>query len=499
MALKTHEIPFLWTCNPSTHPNRFATTAILFGMHPTPVTHCRVLELGGGDGANLIPMAFNLPDSEFVGIGLDAAEVKRANEKITALKLKNIKISHTNLNDVTKEIGSFDYIIANGIYSWVTPEERASVLRIMRDALTPNGVAYVNYNAYPGWHMQSMLRDVLMYHIKGIDNQYEAVEKARLFLEFLANALPMDANPYGLFFKATWENTRDWDDSSFHHQFLNKINQPFYFHELIEAANKFDLSYLGEAEFHSMNPDNLPEPIRDAIQAFSTDIISIEQNMDFIRARPFRETLLCHREAEINRKIDVSSIRQFLFSASVKPIADISKIKSDEKVEFTTYEGGKFTLSHPAIKSLMYFFSQHWPEPASISTMLAATHRYLDLPFNLANDNTAPSATSKAIVDMLWFYYQKGLLKTYMHVMPMTMQISEFPQVSALTRFDALHQPWVANQVHDPVPITAFRRRLLPLLDGKHDIDKLVTELAEPKDRIQNELHELCKMAVLVS
>ena len=40
-----------------THPDRLAAMAQLFGMRPAPVTACRVLELGCGDGANPIPAA----------------------------------------------------------------------------------------------------------------------------------------------------------------------------------------------------------------------------------------------------------------------------------------------------------------------------------------------------------------------------------------------------------------------------------------------------------
>jgi tRNA G46 methylase TrmB len=51
-----------------THPDRLATIATLFGLTPAPVERCRVLELGCGNGSNLVPMAYGLPGSEFVGI-----------------------------------------------------------------------------------------------------------------------------------------------------------------------------------------------------------------------------------------------------------------------------------------------------------------------------------------------------------------------------------------------------------------------------------------------
>ena len=38
--------------------------------------HCRVLELGCSMGANIIPMAEDLPESQFVGIDLSAKQVK---------------------------------------------------------------------------------------------------------------------------------------------------------------------------------------------------------------------------------------------------------------------------------------------------------------------------------------------------------------------------------------------------------------------------------------
>ena len=50
---------------PQTHPDRFATLGRLFGLAPENVERARVLELGCGDGANLIAMAAALPNSRF--------------------------------------------------------------------------------------------------------------------------------------------------------------------------------------------------------------------------------------------------------------------------------------------------------------------------------------------------------------------------------------------------------------------------------------------------
>src|SRR5262249_35565418 len=80
-----------------THPDRLATNAILFGMKPAPVTSCRVLELGCGDGSNLIPMALGLPGSQFLGLDLAAQPIAKGMSLIATLGLTNIKVQQDDV------------------------------------------------------------------------------------------------------------------------------------------------------------------------------------------------------------------------------------------------------------------------------------------------------------------------------------------------------------------------------------------------------------------
>src|SRR6185295_13416486 len=139
-----------------THPDRLATLATLFGMNPVPINDCRVLELGCGAGGNILPMACSLPGSTFVGIELAGAAVARGNEAIKTLGLKNVSLHQQDVMLIKDELGPFDYIIAHGLYSWVPEAVREHVLSICRSLLTPQGVAYISYNAYPG----SRLREI---------------------------------------------------------------------------------------------------------------------------------------------------------------------------------------------------------------------------------------------------------------------------------------------------------------------------------------------------
>ena len=63
-----------------THPDRLATVATLFGLEPTGVGRCRVLEIGCPAGGNLIPMALGLPQKHILGHRLFGAADQRLSE-----------------------------------------------------------------------------------------------------------------------------------------------------------------------------------------------------------------------------------------------------------------------------------------------------------------------------------------------------------------------------------------------------------------------------------
>ena len=93
----------------NTHPGRLATLAWLHGMQPAPVSRCRVLELGCGDGGNLIPMAYQSPDSQFIGIDLSRRSIAAGNERLAGLGLSNISLLHLDVMDIGADFGVFDY------------------------------------------------------------------------------------------------------------------------------------------------------------------------------------------------------------------------------------------------------------------------------------------------------------------------------------------------------------------------------------------------------
>ena len=180
------EVPYDSLAFPQTHPGTIATVATLFGMTPAPVTNCRVLELGCAAGFNIIPMAATLPDSRFVGVDLSARQVAEGQEAIKVAGLTNIELRPMSIMDVGDDFGRFDYIICHGVFSWVPAEVREKILEIAARNLAPQGVAYVSYNCFPGWHLAGMIREMMLYHTQRFPEPAKRIQQARAFLDYLA-------------------------------------------------------------------------------------------------------------------------------------------------------------------------------------------------------------------------------------------------------------------------------------------------------------------------
>ena len=48
------------------------------------------------------------------------------------------------------------------------------------------GIAFVSYNALPGGHLRAMLREMLLFHVRGFTSAQERIEQAASFSRFLA-------------------------------------------------------------------------------------------------------------------------------------------------------------------------------------------------------------------------------------------------------------------------------------------------------------------------
>ena len=103
----------LYKSNPFNYtiPSLLEAYGRLYGLTPKDSRKARVLELGSSFGGNIITQALYNPESEFIGVDLTAEQVKKGNEVIEKIGLKNVKLLEKNILEINEDFGKFDYII----------------------------------------------------------------------------------------------------------------------------------------------------------------------------------------------------------------------------------------------------------------------------------------------------------------------------------------------------------------------------------------------------
>ncbi len=466
------QVPYPSHSFTASHPDRLATLAVLLGMVPTPVEHCRVLELGCAGGGNILPMAQDLPDSEFVGIDLSEREIADGLAVVGKLALPNVSLKAMDILDVDASFGQFDYIITHGIYSWVPPAVQDKILEICKQNLAPNGVAYVSYNTYPGWHMLGAIRDMMLYHTRDIADPHQKVAEARALIEFLAASIPANFNPhsgflhaYVNFFKEEALPKAQVEDAYLLHDELAGVNEPLYFYQFAERAEAHGLKYMAEAEFRTMLANSFPEETARALRKVAKSTIALEQYMDFLRNRTFRQTLLCHQAVRLSAAMDAERMLKFYVGSPALPVSDEPDANSSSVEQFRAPDQATLSTDHPVTKSAMLYLIRIWPQVVPFEVLLAeACDRLNEIPHDVAADARILAA------NLLKAYgYSDNLVELHVYAPHFVVEVSERPVASPVARLNAATRGPITNVRHERVRLNEVSYYLLPYLDGSRD------------------------------
>ncbi len=274
-ALKYDLLPYQSKAFAQSQPGRLGAIAQLFGLDVAPLANARVLELGCASGGNIIPHAVRYPDATFVGVDLARTQVAVGRARIAKLGLKNIEIRCQSFTEIGEELGSFDFVICHGVYSWVPTAVQDAIFKIIRARLSPVGVACISYNVLPGWRMMQPLRDAFLLEVADHVDSLGRVAKARELLAFLAAATP-DKGPYGDMLRIWAERLSKLPDDYLAHEFLEEMNHPSTVRDFAANASRNGLGFLAECELASMILENYGTDVAQQVRARSgNDLVEV--------------------------------------------------------------------------------------------------------------------------------------------------------------------------------------------------------------------------------
>lgn len=283
---------------PYTTPATLEAYAALVGISaPNPKT-ARVLELGATYGGNIISQALFNPDATFVGIELSQEQVEKGNEMIANAGLTNVSLIQSDIASIGSEIGTFDYIIAHGVYSWVDDGVKEALLRLIDEHLAEDGIAYISYNTYPGWHTMEEVRQLMMFSNRD-KTQFNHKEKV-LHGKTIGSIVGSQILKYDNLkernskFLGALRSVMQKDEYYVGHDHLEPNNDPVYFYQFNDHLGAHNLAYLCDADLTLSMVRSFDADIADTLDKLAlNDHVAQEQYLDFMLDTTFRKSIIC--------------------------------------------------------------------------------------------------------------------------------------------------------------------------------------------------------------
>ena len=283
---------------PYTTPATLEAYAALVGISaPNPKT-ARVLELGATYGGNIISQALFNPDATFVGIELSQEQVEKGNEVIANAGLTNVSLIQSDIASIGSELGTFDYIIAHGVYSWVDNDVKDALLRLIDEHLAEDGIAYVSYNTYPGWHTMEEVRQLMLFsnRDKAQFNHKEKVLHGKTVGSIVGSQILKYDNlkERNSKFLGALRSVMQKDDYYVGHDHLEPNNDPVYFYQFNDHLKAHNLAYLCDADLTLSMVRSFDSDIADTLEKLApNDHVAQEQYLDFMLDTTFRKSIIC--------------------------------------------------------------------------------------------------------------------------------------------------------------------------------------------------------------
>ncbi len=469
------EVPYSEGCFHVSHPDHLAVLALVHGVPAPDVERCRVLELGCARGGNLLPMALELPDASFLGVDLSERQIGEARKTASLLGLSNVDLRAMSLTEIDESFGTFDFIVCHGVYSWVPDGVREKILAICSENLAPNGLAFVSYNTYPGWHERGMVRELMLFHSRKATAVAGRIEKARAFPTELAGVLTNASSPYASILRKEGELLRGSEEAYFFHDFLEDDNQPTYVHEFLNRAGRHGLEFLAEASKPGLM-SSLTESARKAISSWADDTVSREQYLDFVSNRSFRRTVLRRAGGPPAVEPAPEVVERLRVSSALKRVDETAVVTDDSTVEFAQPgDSGSIRTNNPFVKAALQTLFEERPAALGFEDLWTKVRERL---FEGGKPLPAPEEEGRKSVRAALLQLSLSDLAE-LHVRPPNpaTEVSQRPVSSPLARLQAARVARVTNLRRRSVDLTEFERDVLLLLDGTRDLEAVLEVL----------------------
>ncbi len=460
------ELPYNCKAHLSSQPSHLWAVGKLFDLEVKDYKSCSVLELGCANGGNIMTAAAAYPEASFTGIDYSRAQIEHGNKIIDEADLGNIQLICQSIEDIGPDFGTFDYIIAHGLLSWVPEGLQQKIFDICQNNLADDGLAYISFNAYPGWHFGDAIRHMMHLHLANQTNQPRIFQarKARDFVKFLSDNLQPDQSHFQSLLKQEYDLLAEQSLSYIAHDHLEENNHPFYFSEVVRMAEARGLHYVIDANIATVYEGNYSPSARTFFCQPSVGLIEKEQYMDMLMNRRFRQIILSKKKSEGPRTMNPAFLRHLAFTTTTREagnegVADGIKVYTDGSRSFRIQGEDSIAIMTVLIQQNGY--------PIDFDTLVNKTSAIQQRPKEQIENALLKMAYQMIQLGTWTFMADPGQFVTF---------ISDKPQVCPVVRAMLTNNNWFNNRLYSALEIQSHEAQFIKYIDGTRDFPKLVQD-----------------------
>lgn len=454
-----------------TSPESMASMAYAFGLEPPDPQRCRVLELGCGTGLSILTFASAHPEASFFGLDFSEASILTARAAAEAAGIRNVRFEAMDILDFGRggeSVGEFDYIVAHGVYTWTPEPVRKQVLRICGEYLSPNGVAFVSFNARPGYHVNLMLRDAGLWFARNTTN---VVERSRKAIEGL-RTMDFSGFPMPGVSELVATRLREIEkDNPIQCGFdeFGDINSPVLFSSFIQEIRANHLEYVAEAEIIDWTARVLPQAAQSLLSQLESDPLRRMDYRDLIRCSSFHAALIAKKDGQqqgLSPAPVASRLTGMLVSAGAFPVSPRPDVRGAAAERFETSKGAYVEISEPGVKAFLVALSDAAPLRLPVEE---AMRRAADLA------GADPQSAARSILTWFQMFWESEFIQLHLTPSPAAASYGERPSVFPVARQHAARTGKAPSLIGGLISIEdGAEQKLLQLADGT----RIVADLA---------------------
>lgn len=459
---------------PESHPAHLATIAALMGLQPPRLDSACVLEIGCGDGGNLIPLATAMPKASFVGEDRHARTIEVCQEIANELGLENLRFRDSANSETAhrKRGDTFDYIIIGEDLAGYSDSALDACLAACQSRLRPNGLIYVSYAALPGSTMSGVVAELARFVARKEAEPEAKEERVRSVLRLISDELPSQRASYTRLFREEADRVLDLEASCDDAMSRLEHFQPRFYHEVEAAANRNGLRQLADARLGSWLCTQ-PSELRHVLEFASDDPVEREQFLDFLRNRKHRRAVLTHSGAERRDEPRLEGVERLLARAAALPTHDDLDVATPSPTLYVSTRKNKtHVVTFPYLKAVLAVLAEAWPRSLPTSQVIGRARERLS-----ARSLLVPEQGSDAWASLIIQATAAGLTELFIWEPSVGSERCEHPRASDLARLQARADRPITNLRHQTVHLDADERALIQCLDGTSHRDELSERL----------------------